>query len=296
MKNIKILFTSLLFVLIAVSCDNDGGTSVLDLTESATPDIRKDAATDQGINIIALQNGLDINLGLNLKVGTGQVASMDVIAFFTQSGVLKKAVLQTGITTFPAKLTYKKADLVKAFPTFASFGLNDKLLITTEITQKNGTVTKMYTDAGAPLFGSDIANSTIWVPSQTYGALCPLNDASLFNGNFKITADQWSDYAIGTIIPVVYNPADGTFTFRILASKNPFLVNAATAYLLVTVNPATNNVTIKSNEDFNYGGGDTTPVTGTGAVGSCNGDINLKLQFPKLSGSTYNFNLVKVVP
>lgn len=294
MKNIKILFTSLLFVLIAVSCDNDGGTSVIDLTEGATPDVRKDPTTDQGINIIALQNGLDINLGLNLKIGTGNVASMDVVAFFTQSGVLKKAVLQTGITTFPTKLTYKKADLVKAFPTFTSFGLNDKLLITTEITQKNGTVTKMYSDAGTPEFGADIANSTLWVPSQTYGALCPLTDASLFNGNFKVTEDKWADYTVGTIIPVVYNAADGTFTFRILATKNPYIVNAATAYLLVTVNPATNNVTVKSNEDFNYGGGDTTPVTGTGSVGSCNGDINLKLNFPGFNASGYNFSLVKV--
>ncbi|MCC9061813.1 hypothetical protein [Flavobacterium piscisymbiosum] len=293
MKNIKILFTSLLFILIAVSCDNDGGSSVIDVIEGATPDLRKEPTTDQGINIIALQNNEDINLGLNLKVATGQVASMNVVGYFTHSGAVTKAVLQSNVSSFPAKLSYKTADLVKAFPTFKSFGLNDKLIISADLTLTNGTVIKTFNDDGTPNYGADIANSTLWKVSQTYTALCPLDDASLFNGNYEITADDWSDYKAGTIIPVVYNGTDGTYTFRILETKNPALVNPSTAYLLVTINPATNTVTVKSNIDFDYGGGDTTPVTGTGTVGSCTGDINLKLNFPGFNQSGFNFNLVK---
>ncbi len=293
MKNIKLIFMSLLLLVIATSCENDGGTSVLDLTEGAVPNIRKIPTTDQGINIVALSKGQDINLGLTVNIGTGDVKSMDVIGFFTKSGVVSRAVLQTGLTTFPTTVNYKKADLVKAFPAFASFGLNDKLVITTEITLKNGTIVKIYDDLGVPLYGADVANSTIWAATQTYLALCPLTDASLFNGNYKVVVDQWSDYAVGTIIPVVYNPADGTFTFRILCTKNPYLVNAATASLLVTINPTTNATTVKSSEDFNYGGGDVTSVNGTGSVGSCTGDINLKLNFPGFGASGYNFNLVK---
>ena len=293
MKNIKLIFMSLLLLLIATSCENDGGTSVIDLTEGAVPNIRKVPTSDLGINIIALQNGEDVNLSMTIGIGTGDVASMDVIGFFTKSGVVTRAVLQTGITTFPTTVTYKKADLVKAFPNFASFGLNDKLVVTTEITLKNGTVIKILDDKGVPLYGADIANSTIWAVSQTYTALCPLTNASLFNGDYKVVVDQWSDYTVGTIIPVVYNAADGTFTFRILCTKNPYLVNAATASLLVTINPATNATTVKSSEDFNYGGGDVTSVNGTGTVGSCNGDINLKLNFPGFGASGYNFNLVK---
>ncbi|MCI9843808.1 hypothetical protein [Flavobacterium pectinovorum] len=292
MKNIKILFTSLLFVFIAVSCENDGGDSVLNLTEGTAPDIRKDATTDQGVNIIALQNGQDINLGLNLEIGTGNVASMDVVAFFTQSGVLKKAVLQTGITTFPAKLTYKKADLVKAFPTFTSFGLNDKLLITTEITQKNGTVTKMYSDAGAPLFGADIANSTLWVPSQTYVALCPLSDASLFSGSYKVVEDGWEDYFPNNIIQLDYNAADGTYVFRI-----PVPASSPT-YYIVTVDPATNKTTVTTNKLINYGSATMYLAKGTGTVGSCSGEINLSIGYftPTNSGTygTYNLKLQKV--
>lgn len=292
MKNIKILFTSLLFTVIAISCDNDGGTSVINVTEGAIPDLRKESTTDQGINIIALQNNEDINLGLNLKIATGQVASMNVVGYFTQSGVVKKAVIQSNVSSFPAKLSYKTADLVKAFPTFKSFGLNDKLIISADLTLTNGTVIKTFNDDGTPNYGADIANSTIWKVSQTYTALCPLEDASLFDGNYEVITDDWDDYKAGTIIPVVYNGTDGTYTFRILETKNPALANPSAAYLLVTINPATNAVTVKSNIDFVYGN-DTTAVTGTGTVGSCTGDINLKLNFPGFNQSGFNFNLVK---
>ncbi|MDA6068738.1 hypothetical protein NJT12_03810 [Flavobacterium sp. AC] len=292
MKNIKILFTSLLFILIAASCDNDGGTSVIDVIEGATPDFRKEPTTDQGINIIALQNNEDINIGLNLKVATGQVKSMNILGYFTQNGVVTKAVIQSNVSSFPAKLNYKTADLVKVFPTFTSFGLNDKLTISADLTLTNGTVIKIFNDDGTPNYGADIANSTIWKVSQTYTALCPLDDASLFNGNYEVIADDWEDYKPGTIIPVVYNGTDGTYTFRILETKNPAIDNPTTAYLLVTINPATNAITVKSNIDFDYGG-DTTPVTGTGTVGSCTGDINLKLNFPGFGRSALNFDLVK---
>lgn len=283
----------MLFLFIAFSCDDDGGTSNIGAVEGATPNIRKVATTDQGINIVALQNGGSLKLGLTLEVATGDISSMDVVAFFTKSGVVTKATLQTNVTTFPAQLNYTQTELIKAFPNFKSFGLTDKLVISAEVKVKDGTVFKMYGDDGLPLFGADVANSTLWKVSQTYTALCPLTDASLFNGNYKVTADTWQDYAIGTIIPVVYNPANGTLNFRILATQNPLLVNASTAYLNVTINPATNAVTVKSNEDFNYGGGDTTPVVGTGTVGSCTGDINLKLDFPGFSATGYTFNLVK---
>lgn len=295
MKNIKLIFTSMLFLFIAVSCDDDGGSSVIDVSEGAVPNIRKVATTDQGVNIVALQNGEDLKLGLTIDNGTGDAASMDVVAYFTKSGVVSRAVLQTNITAFPTTVNYTQLDLIKAFPTFADFGLTDQLLITAEPKLKDGTVIKIFTDAGVPNYGADIANSTIWKVSQIYTALCPLEDASLFDGDYKVTADAWSDYAVGTIIPVVYNSTDGTFKFRILATKNPYISNASTAYLLVTINPITNAVTIQSNEDFDYGGGDTTAVTGTGTVSSCTGDLNLKLDFPGFGAGGYTFNLTKVV-
>ncbi|MFW0737363.1 hypothetical protein [Flavobacterium sp. T12S277] len=291
MKNIKLIFTSMLFLLIAFSCDDDGGTSKIGAVEGATPNINKIATADQGINILALQGAGDLNLGLTLGVSTGEVSSMDVVGYFTKSGVVSKATLQANVTTFPATLKYTKADLIKAFPTFASFGLLDKLVITADLKLKDGSVLKMFTDNGQPAYGADVANSTLWKVQQTYTALCPLNDASQFNGNYKVTADTWQDYGIGDIVPVVYNAANGKYVFRILNTANPYLINGSTSYIIGTINPATNAVTVTSNEQWNYGPGQVYTVTGTGNVSSCTGDINLKISF---SGSSdYTFNLVK---
>ena len=123
---------------------------------------------------------------------------------------------------------------------------------------------------------------------------CPLENASIFNGNYEVTVDAWADYAPGDIVPVVYDPANGLLNFRIMNTANSYLVNFDTTYLIVTVNPADGSVTVTSNETWDYGGGFTTNVTGDGSIGSCTGDINLKLDF---SGSSQNqtLSLVKVV-
>ncbi|MDD2821480.1 MAG: hypothetical protein PHW29_09485 [Flavobacterium sp.] len=116
--------------------------------------------------------------------------------------------------------------------------------------------------------------------------------ASSFNGNYKVTADAWSDYAVGAIVPVEYNAADGTSTFRINNVNHPYLVNAATSYLLVTIN-ADATVSVVANENYNYGGGDITSVNGTGTVGFCGSSINLTLKFPAFTSKGYALTLVK---
>lgn len=123
---------------------------------------------------------------------------------------------------------------------------------------------------------------------------CPIVNASLFNGTYKVTKDEWADYAVGDLVPVVYDSTFGTLKFKILQTLNPYpdFVNKSTAYMIVTIKPTDGTVTVTSNEDWDYGGGFITTVTGTGNVGSCTGDINLKLNF---SGSSQNqaFNIVK---
>jgi hypothetical protein len=293
MKKLKLIFTSILLVFIAVSCEDDGGTSKIDLVEGAVPNIKKIATTDQGINLIALQNGGNINLGLTLGVGRGDVASMDVIGFYTKNGVKERGVLKTNVTGFPATVNITQTDLYAAFTSLNSvsdIGVTDQLLITADLKLNNGTVIKLFTDAGVPRYGADISNAPFLSLSQTYAVACPLNDASLFNGNYRVTADQWEDYAVGAIVPVVYNAANGLLKFRILNTNNPAVTNKS-SYYEVTINPANSTVSVVSNVPFNYGG-TLISATGTGTIGSCTGDINLKLNFPGYA-SNQNFTLVK---
>ncbi len=121
---------------------------------------------------------------------------------------------------------------------------------------------------------------------------CALPDASLFQGNYTVTADVWADYAGGETVPAEFTGTDGEFTFRLPNTVRPFVINTATSYLLVTIDPSDGTVLVSSNEPWDYGGGFITTVTGDGTVGTCTGDINLSLDF---SGSSQNqaFTLTK---
>jgi hypothetical protein len=256
MKKVSLLFIT--FGLMFASCTKDGGTS-------------------------------------NVGVGYGNVASMDIVGIYTKGTVMEKAILKSNITTFPATVNINQTDLYNAFNILNSasdVGLKDNLVISADLKLKDGSVVKMYNTDGTTNYGSGIANLTGIKVFQTYIVSCPLADASLFNGNYKVTADQWDDYGVGPVIPVVYNAANGTKVFRIPNTTRPYIVNGSTSYIIGTINTTTNAVTVTSNEPWDYGGGFIVTVTGTGTVASCTGDINLKLNF---SGSSQNqsFNLVK---
>ncbi len=293
MKKIKLILASLAITMLISSCDNDGGDSKLGLQVGAVPNITKIATTDASINLIDVNDGVPINLGFTVDVAQGDVASMDIIGYYKKGADTYKAVLETGVTTFPATFNISQDDLFDAFTELNSASdieVGDKLIITAELTLVNGNEIKIFKDDGTPNYGQDIANSNLYKVSQTYDVSCPFEDASLFDGNYVVVTDDWEDYVAGDVVPVVYNPADGLYKFRILATNNPFISNAATAYMLVTIDPIDSSVTVISNEDFNYG--PLIPVTGTGSVGSCTGDINLSLNFVGYAVSQ-SFILVK---
>lgn len=283
----------MLVAFVAFSCSNDGGTSVINFAEGAVPNIKKIANTDQGLNIAALKAGQNINIGLTVSVGAGDVESMDIIGVYTKGTVVEKAILKANVTGFPATVNITQTDLYNAFTLLNSandVALSDKLAISADLKLKDGTVVKMFTDKGIANYGADVANSLVYSVLQNYIVSCPLTDASLFNGDYKVTQDTWQDYNIGDIVPVVYNAANGTLTFRILNKNNPYIANPNTSYMNCVIDPATSKVTVTANEVFDYGPG-YGPTTGTGSVASCTGDINLTLAFGPYGG--YKFNLVK---
>lgn len=120
---------------------------------------------------------------------------------------------------------------------------------------------------------------------------CPLTDASKFNGNYKVAVDDWADYNVGQIVPVVYNAASNTKVFRIMSTNNAYISNPTTSSMDCTLDTATGIVTVASNQTFNYIGWQNISVTGTGSVSPCTGDISLVLKFGTYTGN--KFNLIK---
>ncbi|SDS05432.1 Calx-beta domain-containing protein [Christiangramia echinicola] len=101
--------------------------------------------------------------------------------------------------------------------------------------------------------------------------------ASTFIGTSTVVADEWADYAPGEEIEILEGSNENEFF--ISAAANPYIANADTAYLVATVDPLTGNVTVASNEAFDYGQGDEGSVTGSGTVNACTGEIDLVLDY-----------------
>ncbi|SHG49584.1 hypothetical protein SAMN05443549_104234 [Flavobacterium fluvii] len=302
MKKIKLILAILTVVVLMPSCEDDGGKSKMDFEVGAVPNVLKAEGTEASMNIIAINNGVKINLGVTVSPGQGDIASIDIVGFYKKTTTYEKAYLQKGITTFPTTFKFDQFTLMNAFTTVNSasdFTQSSSLIVSAEMTLKDGRVLKMYADDGTRLYGADIANSAVFKVQQTYLTACTLTDASTFNGNYKVVVDDWADYAVGATVPVVYNPANGTLKFRVMNSTNPSTIAAsASNYLECTLDTKTATVTVVSNAPYLYGAGaaNSFTVAGTGTVGTCNGDINLVLTWTRASGSFPNqkFNLVKL--
>ncbi|WP_053991442.1 hypothetical protein [Mangrovimonas sp. TPBH4] len=100
--------------------------------------------------------------------------------------------------------------------------------------------------------------------------------AAPFIGTATVVTDEWADYSPGDTIEI--EAGANEYEFWIRAYANPYIENPDTAYFIVTVDPATANVTLMSNEDFQYGCSEGD-VTGSGSVNACAGTIDLVLDF-----------------
>lgn len=177
MKKLKYIFISLFALTMALSCDDDGGDSKLNLKTSAVPDIQKVEGSQPIIDLLAIQEGEDVSISFTADIGMGTVSSMDVVGYyFAGDGSVEKVVLANDVTTFPTTITLSKQQLIDTFAVLnsdADFSLGDQLVITGDLTLKDGTVVTMLTDAGGRNYGTDIQNSPLFKVTQTYNVSCP---------------------------------------------------------------------------------------------------------------------------
>jgi hypothetical protein len=184
MKNIKYIFAFLTLGLLAISCENDGGDSKLDLEEGAVPNIKKIATNDSFINLLAINEGEEISIGFTVDKALGNVSSMDIVLFYTNASGTSKATLATGVSTFPQSYILDQNDLMELFDNLNSaedFSLGDKLTVSADLHLTDGRIVKILNDNGAPNYGQDILNSTRYSVIQVYNVSCPSDLAGTYN-------------------------------------------------------------------------------------------------------------------
>lgn len=184
MKKFKIIFTFLAVSFAMSSCENDGGDSKLNLDLAAVPNITKSETADAFIDLIAINNDQPIDIAFTVDLGQGAVQSMDVIMFYKKPTAIYKAVLEANVTEFPKSYSLSQADIIDGFAEINSateFEVGDQLIITAQLTLKNGTVIVIYNDDGSINAGIDVINSPLYDFSQTYNVACPSDLGGTYN-------------------------------------------------------------------------------------------------------------------
>jgi len=144
------------------------------------------------------------------------------------------------------------------------------------------------------VFNSDDANGNIGAIGAYYSSpykytpafKCGLSNVDpLFTGDYEVTFDEWADYGEGDVLSLVKDPTD-PMTFMISNKNNPYITNPDTSFIKVTVIDSDGNVTLSSNEDMCYDGWICVPISGTGVVNTCTGDLSIDIDFGAYKGYT----------
>jgi hypothetical protein len=177
MKNLKIILAFMMLATFIISCDDDGGTSKVDLQEGGVTNITKNAEFAQIINLTDLRNGDEVQISFSVDVFYGNVASADVIGFYMSgSDVFGPVTLASGITQFPTEVTLNQDDIIAAFSELNSrddIQLADELILSSRLLLTDGSEINLINDDGSRNYGSDIHTSAFFNAQVSYPVSCP---------------------------------------------------------------------------------------------------------------------------
>ncbi|MGA9637945.1 hypothetical protein [Flavobacterium sp.] len=177
MKNIYKTFALLAFILLTLSCENDGGDSKIATQYGAVINIQKLPSTDAFINLVSIENNENINLGVSIDLALGDIASIDVIGIYIKKdGTTLKGKFITEIKNLPYSINITQKEIIDAFKDInnsSDLQIGDKLAISAEITLKDGRKLNLLNDDGSSNFSPKIENSNTYKNYQIYNVSCP---------------------------------------------------------------------------------------------------------------------------
>ena len=185
MKNLKIILAFMMLATFIVSCDDDGGTSNIDLQEGGVTNITKNADFAEIINLTDLRNGDEVKIGFGVDVFYGNVVSADVVGFYkTSNDLFGPVTLLSGVTQFPTDVTLNQDDIIAAFAELNGrddIKLADELIVSTRILLADGSEINLINNDGTRNYGSDIHTSPFFSAQVSYPVSCPSDLGGVYN-------------------------------------------------------------------------------------------------------------------
>ena len=112
MRNLKFKIFTIIIAVLGFSCENDGGTSVIELDRGAVPNMVKAAGGETIIDLVRLNNGENIALAFSADIAQGNPASIDIVGVLTTlAGPVYTGTLFSNVS-LPEDFTVTISDVV----------------------------------------------------------------------------------------------------------------------------------------------------------------------------------------
>jgi hypothetical protein len=154
MKNIK--YSAIIFAIIALmmSCENDGGTSVIPLDNGAMPNF---ILIEGSPDFIVNTTFADLNLEFKVDVSIGNPKSFDLRALYKtiDGNIYGPVTLDSGVTSFPKDYVISGSEIINAFSEInssADMNAGDNIIFFTSFVLQDGRVINVLNNQGDPSY------------------------------------------------------------------------------------------------------------------------------------------------
>lgn len=176
MKNLKLILFIIAITILGISCEDDGGTSVITLEDGAVPNMIKSADTDAFFDLVKIQSGENVSISFSVDVAQGNPTSTDIVAIYRSSlGSVYNTTLFSNVT-LPQNYDLSISDIVAAFTELNSTEdvlLGDVVTITTRFTMADGTILNIVNNDGTSGTGTNIQTTVLFTSVINYPVSCP---------------------------------------------------------------------------------------------------------------------------
>ncbi|WP_417785539.1 hypothetical protein [Tenacibaculum sp.] len=207
---------SLLLVLVSFtffSCEDDGGTSKIDLIEGVIPNLSKSLEADQIIDFQKLTNNEPISLKFNIDIHSGNPQSSDVVALYKKrsDGSIFYALLEEN-ADLPKEYSMTPQSIVDLFSELNSVNdieLGDVVTLTARFTLNDGTLLNIINEEGDFVVGTNIQNNTsLYTISLNY----PVSCVSDLAGTYSVLSSGTSTDGGASPNPISNHPYEVVIT------------------------------------------------------------------------------------
>lgn len=278
----RIIIFSILFSALTIlnSCDKEDGGNIPELKQVPVVVMTPDASSDPFIN--------PVNPALFKTKFLVELLFPNDIKPHNVDVVVMKNNNTGNVKVAKAGIALSSTVEITGQQLIALFGpINggDQFMIGTDVTTADGTKLLAF-----PALGNAVASGiNTEVGNLKPNAAVVLQylvpcafDATKYQGAFEVVSDEWADYKPGTEITVtMINATQISFKYNVdPGSAEP---------IILTINPATNSVSVANQYYGSYGGTKVHAESVAGAASSvnpCDGTISVRLKHTSPSGAT----------